>query len=377
MTESHRPTAAERMSRGRFLALAGGTALAATGLRAGSALARARIASVPTLTKGGTVNIWTWPEYWAPSNLSGFKKATGTTVNIASYTSSDEMYSKLTTAAGAQYDIAIPDCGWLPVMAQKGVLQKIDHSRVAYNRISKQFLGYPEDPHNEYSVPKDYASTGVVYDPGATGGKIVTWMDYFDAMKKPGASGKVDWPAEPAEIFGIAFWAMGGGKDWNTATEADLKQAYDFCLGYVKHVHAFNDFETSAVANGSVVAAAMTNANARLAMLQNKKLKWVIPQPKSELILDNYTIPAHAPDVNQAYSFINYMLEPAHQVADCTYLGYPLLLPGIKSKMPKNTKLEDIIFTDPKDFARLQPLDVRPSVQGYAEQLFSQLQAAA
>ena len=32
-------------------------------------------------------------------------------------------------------------------------------------------------------------------------------------------------PAEPAELFGIALWAMGGGKDWNTATKADLLAA--------------------------------------------------------------------------------------------------------------------------------------------------------
>lgn len=364
--------ASERMSRKSFLGLAGGAAVAAVGWRAGVARA-----ARPALTKGGTVNIWTWPDYWAPSNLRGFTKATGTSVNIASYTSSDEMYTKLKTAAGAAYDIAIPDLGWLPVMASSGVLQKIDHSRVAYNRIAKQYLGIREDPHNEYSVPKDYASTGVVYDPGAVGGKIVTWMDYFDAMTKPGASGKVDMPAEPAEVFGLALWAMGGGKDWNTATKADLHRAYEFVRSYTKHVHAYNDFETSAVANGSVVAASMTNANARLAMLQNEKLRWVIPKPKSELILDNYTIPTHAPDVDQAYSFINYMLEPAHQVADCTFLGYPLLLPGIQSKLPKKTKLVDIIFTSPKDFERLEPLDVRPSIQPYAENLFSQLQAAA
>ena len=82
-------------------------------------------------------------------------------------------------------------------------------------------------------------------------------------------------------------------------------------------------------------------------------------------------------DLDQAYSFINYMLQPAQQVTDCTFLGYPLLLPGIQAKLPKNTKLSDIIFADPKDFARLHPLDVRPSIQGYAEQLFSQVTAAA
>jgi spermidine/putrescine transport system substrate-binding protein len=347
--------AAERMSRRRFLKLTGGAALAASGLSASRAFAS------PTLAKGGVVNVWTWPEYWAPANLSGFTKATGTKINIASYDSSDEMYAKLKTAAGAAYDVAIPDCGWLPVMGSEGLLQKIDHERVSYNLIAKQYLGFKEDPHNTYSVPKDYASTGIVYDPGAIGGKIVTWTDYFDAIKKN--SGKFEMPNEPAEVFGIALWAMGGGKDWNTATEADLKQAYEYCLSVVKDIKAFNDFDTAGVVNGSVLGACQTNANARLCMLQNKKLEFVIP--------------THAPDVDQAYSFINYMLEGPHQIADCSYLGYPLLLPGIKSKLPKSTKLEDIIFTDPADFARLEPLDVRPSVQGYAESLFSQLQAAA
>src|SRR5579862_930591 len=140
-------TGSERISRRSFMRLAGGTTLAAAGWRASAALA------APKLAKGGTVNIWTWPEYWAPQNLSGFKKATGTTVNIASYESSDEMYAKLKTAAGASYDIAIPDCGWLPVMSSEGLLQKIDHERVSYSMIAKQYLGFKEDPHNEYSVP--------------------------------------------------------------------------------------------------------------------------------------------------------------------------------------------------------------------------------
>ena len=145
----------------------------------------------------------------------------------------------------------------------------------------------------------------------------------------------------------------------------------------VKHIKAFNDFDTSGVANGSVVMAAQTNANARLAMLQNKKLAWVIPQPQSELILDSYTIPAKAPDVPQAYSFINFMLQPKHQVADTVFLGYPLVAPGIEQMVPKNLPLRDVVFVSPADLERLEPLNVREDIQGYAENLYTQLQAAA
>jgi spermidine/putrescine transport system substrate-binding protein len=328
-----------------------------------------------TLIKGGTVNIWTWPDYWSPANLKAFKAATGTTVNMSSYQSDDEMFAKLKTAAGADFDIAIPDLGWIPVFTNTGVVQKIDHDRIAWQYIDKSVLGRPEDPTNEYSVPKDYAATGIVYDPTAVGGTIKTWRDYFDAFTRPAVSGKVEMPSQPSETLGLALWAM--GKNWNTATQGDLDAAASMLKPLVKHIKAFNDFDTSGVANGSVVMAAQTNANARLAMLQNKKLAWVIPQPQSELILDSYTIPAKAPDVPQAYSFINFMLQPKHQVADTVFLGYPLVAPGIQQMVPKSLPLRDVVFVSPADLERLEPLNVREDIQGYAENLYTQLQAAA
>ena len=248
----------------------------------------------------------------------------------------------------------------------------------SYNLIAKQYLGFKEDPHNEYSVPKDYASTGIVYDPVAIGGKIVTWTDYFDAMKKKGVSGKVEMPAEPAEVFGIALWAMGGGKDWNTATEADLKQAYEYCLSVVKDVKAFNDFDTAGVVNGSVLAACQTNANARLCMLQNKKLEFVIPQPKSELILDNYTIPTHAPDVEPGV-----LVHQLHARAGAP--GRRLHLPRLPAAAARD-QVEAAEEHEARGHHLHRPRRTSrgctrstsgPSVQGYAEQLYSQLQAAA
>jgi spermidine/putrescine transport system substrate-binding protein len=376
------------VTRGQFLAASAvglGAVLAgcgssggssSTASSAGSSTGSGTAANAATkLTKGGTLNIWTWPGYWAPKNLSGYKAATGTTVNIASYQSDDQMYAKLKTSAGADFDIAIPDLGWIPVFSQAGLVQKIDHDRVPFQYIEKSVLARPEDPNNEWSVPKDYAATGIVYDPTAVGGKLKTWHDFLDALSRPGVSGKAEMPSQASETLGVALWAM--GKNWNTATQDDLTAAYNMLKPLVKHLKSFNDFDVAGVTNGSVVMAAMTNANARLAMLKNKKLAWVIPQPQSELILDSYVITHTAPDVDQAYSFIDYMLQPKQQIADTVYLGYPLVLPGIQSKVPKNMPLKEVVFVSPADLERLEPLNVREDVQGFAENLYTQLQAAA
>lgn len=371
------PTRAEFLAAGAagLAALVAGCGSSSNSAKSAASSSTAASGSPTTLAKGGTLNIWTWPNYWAPSNLKAFKAATGTTVNMSTYDSDDSMYAKLRTAAGADFDIAIPDLGWIPVFSSTGIVQKIDHERIAWQYINKNVLGRPEDPKNEWSIPKDYASTGVVYDPVAVGGTIKTWRDYFDAFTRPGVSGKVEMPSQPSETLGLALWAM--GKNWNTATKSDLDSALSYLKPLVKHIKAFNDFDTNGVANGSVVMASQTNANARLAMLQNKKLAFAIPQPQSELILDSYTIPAKAPDVAQAYSFINFMLQPRRQVEDTVFLGYPLVTPGIEQLVPKKLRLRDVVFPSPAVLERLEPLNVRPDIQGYAENLYSQLQAAA
>lgn len=372
------------VTRGQFLAASAvglGAVLAGCGSSGGasstaSSAAKSAAKSGGTqLTKGGTLNVWTWPGYWAPKNLSAYKAATGTTVNVASYQSDDQMYAKLKTAAGADFDIAIPDLGWIPVFSQSGLVQKIDHDRVPFKYIEKSVLGRPEDPNNEYSVPKDYAATGVVYDPTAVGGKINTWHDFLDALSRPGVSGKAEMPSQASEALGVGLWAM--GKNWNTATQSDLTAAYNMLKPLVTHLKSFDDFDVAGVTNGSVVMAAMTNANARLAMLKNKKLAWVIPQPQSELILDSYVITHSAPDADQAYSFIDFMLQPKQQITDTVYLGYPLVLPGIESMVPKNMPLKEVVFVSPADLERLEPLNVREDVQGFAEDLYTKLQAAA
>jgi hypothetical protein len=45
--------------------------------------------------------------------------------------------------------------------------------------------------------------------------------------------------------------------------------------------------------------------------------------------------------------------------------------------VPKSLPLRDVVFVSPADLERLEPLNVREDIQGYAENLYTQLQAAA
>jgi spermidine/putrescine transport system substrate-binding protein len=364
---------AGEMNRTQFLQRAGVAAAAVGGIGAlRSAVARGATFSA---VKGGTLNLYTWPNYYAPANLKAFRQATGIKLNISFLESNNALFAKLNSPAGANYDVVLPSQYWVGIEAERRLLLKLDKGRIPYRYLDKGLLAKMPSPVNDYAIPKDFGTIGVIWDPGVVGGEIKSWQDYLDAGAKPGVSGKVEVTDVPDETLGIALWAV--GKDFNTDNRDDLRRAADVMKAFVKHVKAFNEFDVDGLANGSVPMAVVSQGTARLAIQRNKKLKYVIPQPASKLWVDMYAIPSKAKNVEQAYTFINFFLQPARQLRDVAFIGYPTALPGLSKKLPASVPLRQLIFIAPKDFARLQPYKVRPALQDYVSNLYSEIKAAA
>jgi spermidine/putrescine transport system substrate-binding protein len=356
-------------SRGRFLAGAG-VGLAGLGV-AGAFGARA---AGPPLAKGGTLNLWTWANYFDPANLAAYKKATGTKINIATYSSNDEAFAKLNLAGGSAFDIVIPTSDWVPLMVQKKLLLKLDKKRIPWKDVDPRLLHKSFDPRNDYSVPKDYGTIGVLYDPAVVS-NIKTWQDFLTEGSKSGVSGKIQMSDAPDEVLGIALWAA--NKDWNTTSESDLRQAGSTMKAFAKNIKAFNGFDTDGAANGTYAMSVVTQGVARFAVAKKKSLKFVIPGPHSELWVDNYCILAKGRNHDQAYSFIDFMLQPKRQAKDCAFIGYPTALANVEQRVPKSVPARGLIFIKPADFKRLIPHVIHPSIQNLVEDQYNQIKAAA
>jgi spermidine/putrescine transport system substrate-binding protein len=370
-------TTMRTQNRRDFLALFGASSVA-LGLAAcssGSSSGGGSASASTDTARGGQVNVYTWSDYFSPTNLAKFKKQTGTTVNISTYDSDSALFSKLSLAGGATgFDIVVPTSGWIPVMSQKGLLEELDHDRIPFKYIDSTLLNKVFDPGNKYSIPKDYGVTGVLYDPEAIGGKIVSWQDFLDAGAKPGVSGKVSLNSS-YELIAIPLWAQ--GKDWNTTDTTLINQAADEMKAFAKHVQTFNSYDLTAIETGAITLAYSDQALARTVILKNPKFEFVVPQPHSELWIDNYAIAKGAPDLNQAYSFMNFQLQPEQQITDTSYLGYPTAMAGLEARLPASVPLKQDIFISPADFERLQEWVVKPSVEGLIDNLVNEIMAAA
>ncbi len=351
------------LSRRRALGLIGGASAAAALSGAGRAFA------------AGQLNIYSWPDYFSQENLDAFAKKTGVTPTISTYNANETMFAKLNSPAGEGFDIVIPSSGWIKQMAEKGLLQELDHARVDLSGVDPGLLNRDFDPGNKYSIPKDWGLLGVVYDPEVVG-EIATWQDFLDAGARDGVSGRVRMTKDSAETMGPALWLA--GKDWNAATEADIRAAGEQMKEFAPHVKSFSSFDPAAMASGAIVLAQANQAAARGAMMQNPKLKWVVPGPMSEIWVDNYAIAANAPSVDAAYDFLNFMLTPEVQVKETAYIGYPAAIAGLEDKLGADTPLAGMIFGGPGlDFSKLTSFIVNPDTIGVYQEMQTQVMAAA
>ena len=354
------------LSRRRLLGLLG-TVPAAAALAAGAPGARA--------AGTGQLNIYSWPDYFSKESLAAYAKQSGVTPNISTYDSNETMFAKLNSPAGAGFDIIIPSSGWIQQLAAKKLVQPLDHSRLNLASLDQNLLNRDYDPGNKYSIPKDWGLLGIVYDP-AVCGEIKTWQDVFDAGAKPEVSGKIRLSDTGWETIGPQLWIE--GKDWNTVDDAAIREAGEKVKEFAKHVKTFASFDASAVATGSIVLAECNQAAARRAIMQNPKLKWVVPAPHSELWVDSYAISANAPNLDQAYDFLAYQLRPEVQLSETEYLGFPAALAGLREKISATTPHGDLIFGGKDvDFAALTSFVVNPATISTYLQMQTEIQAAA
>jgi spermidine/putrescine transport system substrate-binding protein len=378
MTTKAHTGSARTATRREFLGAAGGAA--AVSLLAGYGFAPAARAAtrrvVGRAASGGSLNIYTWPDYFSNKNLTAFEHSTKVSIHISTYDDNGVLFAKLNSPAGAGYDIAVPTSGWVPELAQRGLLQKLDHSKIPFDTIDPALLNRNYDPHNEYSIPKDWGVMGVVYDPAATGGLIKTWQDFIDAGAKPAVSGKVGLSSSGWETVGAAIWAEGG--DWNTTDTKAIQRAGKVMIDFAKHVKTFNTYDPNSMANDTLVMSQCNQSTARSAILLNSKLKFVVPGPTSELWVDNYVIPKSAPDLDNAYAFLDFELVPAHQVTDTEFIGFPTAVKNLQKLLPGSTKQRSLIFGGSGvDLDKLTTFVVNSKTIQLYDQLQNEIQAAA
>ena len=324
-------------------------------------------------TAGGdkSVNVYNWSDYIAEDTIPNFEKATGIKVTYDVFDSNEVLETKL-LAGSSGYDVVVPTLNFFGRQIQAGVFKPLDKSKIpnlanldpaVMERIATQ------DPGNRYGVPYMSGTTGIGFNVDKIeeifGSTEVTgsWSLVFDPAKisklKDCGVTLLD---TPSDMIPIALHYL--GEDPHSADPAVIQKAADLIKGIRPYVQNFHSSQyVSSLANGTTCLVVgwsgdIIQARDRAEEAGNGvNVGFSIPVEGAPQWFDMLAIPADAKHPENAYAFINYLLEPQVAANNTNYIQYA-------NPVTTATPLVDeAIRTDPTIYP---PDDVKAKLFTYA-----------
>lgn len=270
------------------------------------------------ITGDNTLNLYNWGDYIDPELITKFEKETGYVVSYETFDSNEAMYTKV-SQGGTAYDLAIPSEYMIERMIEEDMLFELDHAQIeGLEHIDSDLLDMAFDPGNQYSIPYFWGTLGIVYNTKfVEEGSIQHWEDLWD----PHFEDNLMLIDGAREVMGLGLNSLGysvNSKNMNELTEAAAK--LDTLTPNVKAIVA-DEIKMYMIQEESSVAVTFSGEAADM-MWENENLHYVIPTEGSNLWFDNFVIPKTAQNVEAAYAFINFMLEPENAAQNAEYVGY-------------------------------------------------------
>ena len=173
------------------------------------------------------------------------------------------------------------------------------------------------DPENKYTVPYGAGVQTIVYDPSLVDIEIQGYADLWDESLKDNV-GVID---SYRVIDGMALKVL--GESYNTEDAAAIEAAGDKLLELAPHIRLIKDNNTQDdLLSGEVGAAVLYTSMVTLAKMTNPDLKVVFPEEGIGFGVMGQFIPSDAPNAENAYKFMDYILQPEVSAQCFEYMGY-------------------------------------------------------
>lgn len=259
-----------------------------------------------TTNKQSELNVLNWSSYIPDEIITDFEREYDIEVNYTTYSSNEELLAKISSSKAGTYDLIFPSDYMVEIMKQKDMLQIIDVSKLSnINNLDDRYLNKDYDKGNFYSLPFLAATSVIAYNSDMIVDDITSYNDLLDFKYK----NEIVLLDDQRIVIGMAMLAL--GYDMNEVDEDKLNDAKDWLLKLKSNVKIFDsDSPKSFLITKEVGIGVLWNAEATIAMQENKDIKVVFPEEGFALSIDNYAILKGAKNIDNAYLFIDYLLRP-------------------------------------------------------------------
>lgn len=291
----------------------------------------------------GTVNFTTWPSYFAQENLDNFTKNTGVKINVSIFGSNEEMLAKL-QAGSTGWDVFVPTNYAISTYKDLGLIEELDLSRLPnYDAASqeKRFTEQGVIDGKTYAVPKDWGTTGFVYNSKATPEKPTSWKEFFDLTQGPW-SGRV--MVHDYQLTTIGNALKYHGFSFNSNDEKELAEAEKLLIASKPHLFGINsDYKPSLIA-GDAWASVCWTGDATQLQRDMPEMTYVLAKEGGEIWSDFYAIPKGGQNIDAAYALMDFLLTPEINAKEVQAHGYPSTDARTNKLVPKEMLDNPVLY---------------------------------
>lgn len=296
--------------------------------------------SIAIFASDQVVNVYNWSNYMPDSVLKQFEHETGIHVNYSIYDSNETMYAKIRSDPHAGYDVIFPSSYYLQRMIKGNLLHQMDKSKLTnWRYLNPLLLNQPFDPHNDYSLPYLWGTTGIAFNSKyIKGDSIQRWSDLW----QPQFKNQLLMLNDVREVFSIALIKL--GYSVNDTNPEHIKQAYEELVKLLPNIKLFEtDAVQSIFIDEDVWIGMLWNGDYFLASQENAGLGYIFPQDGFTYWIDAVAMPKYAPHLENAYKFINFILRPDIAAQISLAEGYSSPIPDAIKLMPLNVRNNPIL----------------------------------
>jgi spermidine/putrescine-binding protein len=264
------------------------------------------------------LNLYIWSAYLSDELINKFQKETGVEVHYDTYDSNEALEEKLQSGI-AEYDIVVPSDYTVRRLVVQNLLENLDHKRLSnIKNISPRLLNLSFDPQNAHSIPFLWGTAGIGYDKT----KVTEPVDSWGVLWNPKFKDQILMLDDMRECFAVALkWK---GHSVNSKNPAELEEAKNLLTQQkpLVKIYSSSDFDEKLL-SGDVWLAHGWSGQLAKAKDHKPGLAYVVPKEGATIWVDCMAIPKTAPHKDEAYMFMNWVMD-AQVAADITnFSGYP------------------------------------------------------
>ena len=282
-----------------------------------------------------TVNLYLWSAYASPAVFKDFEQKTGIRVQYDTYDSNQTLLEKLRSGT-TEYDIVCPTNWLINTLVKLKLVLQLDASRLPNLRnIETQFQNPSYDPNNAHSIPFVWGTSGIGYNSAKITEPIESWQTLWD----PRYAGRISMLDGGGDAFVAALKSK--GYSINSHDPKELNEAFQLLLQQKPLVKLYNSSNFDEILlSGDVWIAYGWSGQLAKATEQNPNIKYVVPKEGSMIWMDTLVVPGNAPHKDNAYAFLNYVMDGKVAAQITNFTGYAnanhASLPYVKPEYLKN-----------------------------------------